>query len=271
MPQENHHHGQRLRAGIIGCGAIGSLLDEDDLTLALSHAGACAATPGVELTAICDTSEERLQRCGDVRQVQQQYVSFQEMLGSEKLDLVSICTPVSQRLEIIEAAVNAQVKVIICEKPLASSTSEGQAIAELINGSQTELVLNFQRRWDAGIQEAAQLVRSGEIGDIHRGFAIYEKGLAHNGSHLIDLMNLLLGPPSGLRAIPDSTMQPADQATPTFDAEFRYDNNDRTALVYVSSLDHSRYSIFELQLLGTLGRIVLSNGGQDVTVYKVVE
>ena len=190
------------------------------------------------------------------------------MLDNERLDILSICTPVEFRLESIKAAVQAGVRVILCEKPLAPSVDEAESIAGTVNGSQSTLLLNFQRRWDPGLQEAARMIQSGEIGELQRGFCVYEKGLAHNGSHMIDLLSMFLGRPARLRVVRDSTMQPADPVTPTFDAEFRYDA-DGPALVYLSAVDYSRYSIFEVDLLGTHGRIAVTNSGRDVKVFTV--
>lgn len=257
-----------LRAGIIGCGLIGSSLDEGKQDVILTHAGAYQAIEGVELVAICDLDDQRLQRCGDRRGVDARYADHGPMLASERLDLVSICTPVSMRLPAVEAAVAAGVKVILCEKPMASSVEEARTMAELVRGSPSVLALNFLRRWDPGLCEAAQLFRSGGLGQIQRGVGFYGKGMANNGTHLVDLLNMFLGPPARVQAL-QTAHEAAGDELPTFDAKLDYRLAGHPASVYLLSTDHTRYSIFELDLLGTRGRLRMTEKGQRLELYGV--
>lgn len=54
-----------LKAGIVGCGRIGSQFDDDPKRkFVVTHAGAYSAIDGVELVAACDLNREELVRCG---------------------------------------------------------------------------------------------------------------------------------------------------------------------------------------------------------------
>ena len=47
----------------------------------------------VEVSALCDSDPERLERIADEYGVPGRYVSFDEMVDQESLDAVSVCTP----------------------------------------------------------------------------------------------------------------------------------------------------------------------------------
>ena len=52
-----------FKTGIIGCGRIGSLLEEDPLRgKPCTHAGGFSALPAIRLSAGCDINPERLQK-----------------------------------------------------------------------------------------------------------------------------------------------------------------------------------------------------------------
>lgn len=53
------------RAGIVGCGRIGSEFDDDPKRKTVStHAGAYSASSDIKLVAASDLDEERLRKCG---------------------------------------------------------------------------------------------------------------------------------------------------------------------------------------------------------------
>ncbi len=258
-----------LRAALVGCGLIGSALDEGKPDAILTHAGAFAAIDGVELSAICDVEPERLRQCGERRGVAAQYGDVGQLLADQpRLDLLSICTPVSVRLPAVQAAVEAGVRVILCEKPMAASVAEARAMADVVGGSDSVLALNFLRRWDPGLVEAAALIRGGGLGRIQRGVGFYGKGMANNGTHLVDLLNMFLGRPARVQALQRAPHAMGHPELPTFDARLEFEHQGQLADVHLLSTDHERYSIFELDLLGTAGRLRMTDKGQRLDLYE---
>ena len=112
----------QYRAGIVGCGRIGSELDDDPRRKVVStHAGAYRAVDEVELVAACDLIKEKLEKCGKRWQIASLYDDYGEMLRKEALDILSICTWNSTHLAVVREAVTNGVKAILCEKPIADS------------------------------------------------------------------------------------------------------------------------------------------------------
>lgn len=261
---------QVVRAGLVGCGGIGSALDEGDPSLVLTHAGGLQANPRARLVAACDPDPQRLRRCGEARGLGPEalYPDFATMLARQQLDLLSVCTPVGLRLPVVQAAVQAGVRVILCEKPLAASADEARQLARVVRGSGSVVAVNYLRRWSPGVQQAAALVRRGALGRLQRGVAYYGKGVANNGSHMVDLISLLLGAPDRVRCLggPERSGLPDD---PSLDAELEFGDGQDAARVALLCTEHQHYTVFELDLLGSRGRLRVTDLGQRLELFRV--
>lgn len=257
------------QVAIIGCGNIGSRLDEQQPTGAiLTHASAYQRSGLVHLRALCDASPQRLHECGQARGVSKLYTDYQTMLRAEPVDILSICTPTMHRLPLVQAAIESGVRIIFCEKPLAYSLAEAEAIYEVVQASHTIMAVNYLRRWDPSLQEAASTLRKGQIGQIQHAVTYYGKGILNNGSHMIDLLNLFFGIPLRgqiLRRIEDQY----SDIDPTLDCILEYADGEYTFPVHFLASDYRHYSLFELDIIGTAGRIRIYEKGQKVDWWQV--
>src|SRR5687767_9123666 len=111
----------KLKIGIIGAGYIGGV-----------HAGNLARDERVQIAAVHDVAHEPAQRlastCG-ARAAQ----SAQEVI--EGCDAVYITTPNTKHTELAIAAAQAG-KHVFCEKPMATSLAEAQAVLEAAGKSE---------------------------------------------------------------------------------------------------------------------------------------
>ena len=256
---------------MVGCGKIGSLLDEGlDSGVVLSHAGAYQRSGRVRLAALCDANKERLSECGRTRGVSALYLDYRAMLVSERIDVLSVCTPTEERLPILEAAFEAGVGVIFCEKPVAYGLTEAREMKSLADQFHGVVAIDYMRRWDPGINEAAQLIDSGQIGPIQHVTAYYGKGILNNGSHIIDLLNLFVGLPRRVRvsrAIDDGQ----SALDPTLDCVLEYEADLGRFPGYLIASDHRHFSLFELDIVGAAGRVRIAEKGQEIRFYAVGE
>jgi predicted dehydrogenase len=144
------------RVGVIGTGGI-----------ARAHAGACKAVNQTQLAAICDVSEEALNRFGDEFGVQRRYPSAQAMLESERLDIVIISTWGASHAEISKlAAQTGNAKAILCEKPFCMNAEEA---VEMVLAAKERGVLiaeAFKFRHHPQHVRAKEVVDSGALGEI---------------------------------------------------------------------------------------------------------
>jgi UDP-N-acetylglucosamine 3-dehydrogenase len=146
---------EKLKVGVIGCGSIAQH----------RHLPEYAFNKNVELVAVCDINEERAKQVAEKLGVKA-YTSYEELLQSGEVDAVSVCTPNYLHAPISIAALNAGVHVL-CEKPMATSKEEAEAMIEAAQKSGKKLMIAHNQRFVKSHQKARQLIESGEIGKIY--------------------------------------------------------------------------------------------------------
>lgn len=254
------------RAGVIGCGRIGCAFDDDPKRGYVStHAGAYSKTPGVELVALADVDGEKLTRYAQKFGVPGRYADYREMLSRERLDIVSVCTLSDAHRELVEHAAAAKAKAIFCEKPIAETLTDADQMVRVCEQAGVLLVVDHQRRFDSFHQKAAAFVRQGGLGDVQQATAYYTAGLANTGTHLLDLLRFFLGDAEWVQALPNRSPSPNLQ-DPNLDGWIQFRSGARAAL---QACDVAAYTIFELNLLGTRGRLRLINHGFDAQFEQV--
>ena len=92
------------RAGLVGCGRIGTLWETDPPT-PVTHAGALAVLPQTELVAGASRGPDHLHQFGKRWGIDALYLDYQAMLARENLDIVCIATHPGLHRAIVEAAV----------------------------------------------------------------------------------------------------------------------------------------------------------------------
>jgi predicted dehydrogenase len=117
------------------------------------------------------------------------------MLESENLDVVSVCTPSYLHHDhVIDTARSASNPAVIwCEKPIASSVAEADAICAVCEDTDTELVVNHSFRFTKKLQRLRYLIRQeGIIGQPKSISAQYRMELMRNSTHVLDTLLYLL-------------------------------------------------------------------------------
>lgn len=264
---------KRYRGGLVGCGRIGTLW-ETDPPVPLTHAGAMAVHPRIDLVAGSSRGEEHLHWFGKRWDVDALYLDYREMLEQEQLDIVCIATHPGLHLPIVEAAVAAGAKGIFCEKPLALSLADGDAIVKACrrgpSGRGCVLSVNHSRRWDPVHRKAKEMIEQGQIGAIVSLLGICqgikpfpawvadEEGpLIHDAVHTFDLFRMFGGDVASVVGTAQRRVQPFP-VEDISDAIFTFQNGI-DGVVMTSEI--TRYNRFALEIQGTTGLIVLGNQG----------
>jgi predicted dehydrogenase len=102
--------------------------------------------PNAEVVAVSDLDEERLQQRGDEYGVPTRYLSGEEMLQVEDLDVVSIATPNKFHMPLTIAALEAGCHVL-CEKPMALSADQARQMLAAAEKASKRLMINFSYRF----------------------------------------------------------------------------------------------------------------------------
>ena len=108
------------------------------------------------------------------------------MLWNARLDIVSVCTWHLLHPAPTIAAAQAEIKAVICEKPMAIGMKASDSMVSACQASRTKLIISNQRRFTPGWEKARQLIREGAIGTPLFVTNKVADGLTNWGSHSID-------------------------------------------------------------------------------------
>ena len=148
---------KKLKIGIIGTGWI-----------AEAHAEALLQCPDVEIVALADLipgkAEKFAARYGITGA--RFYPSHKEMIDSEELDGVHVCTYNRTHAECAGYALDHGVHVLL-EKPMTVTLDEAVELCKKEKASGKILSVGFQPRMDNNMKKICEIVQSGELGKIY--------------------------------------------------------------------------------------------------------
>lgn len=136
------------------------------------------------------------------------YASFEELISDPNVDIVVCATPNDSHREIVVRALEAG-KNVVCEKPVALSLEDFDAMCDASRKSGKLFTVHQNRRWDVDYLAIKSIIESGEIGEViniesrvHGSRGIPSDWRCHKpygggmlldwGVHLIDQMLLLI-------------------------------------------------------------------------------
>lgn len=258
-----------LKAAVLGCGAIGSEYEDIFKTEGVfSHAGAYSACSKTQLFALCDLDSEKLFKAQRKWGPNFVTTNLNEIFENNEIELLSIATPNSSHADLLEKALDMKnIKGILVEKPLALDPSRAHELVALAESRNITLMVNYSRRFSNGFQKCARLIHEGALGNIQWVHGFYTKGLLHNGTHWLDLVFWFLKNlenPQSLK-IPSRRSQNIDQIC----ADVSWHGSNSSGIL--KSLDQNRFSLFEMEIIGTQGRLKILDSGNKIEYEQVTE
>jgi predicted dehydrogenase len=265
------HTGPVATVGLIGCGAIGSALDEGRPSggNSLTHAAAITSNSHLRLVGVVDADADRAATCARVRKVDRVFPSAEALLQVARPDLLVLAVPAEGRIELVERALALGVRAFFCEKPFAVDAAQARRLQALLQESGAVCAVNYFRRW----APLAQLLRRqleymGGAKGLQRVSAVYGKGMANNASHLLDLLATVIGYPVAGRLEPSAFPGLGADASP--DLHLEYEVEGRRIPCHMASTDYQAYTLLEVDLIHAEGRIRVLDSGRVLEVSKVV-
>jgi predicted dehydrogenase len=193
------------RAGIVGCGRKAATLDDEERCRTNysippdSHAAAYREIKNVTLVAAADPNASKRDLMRARWGVPAVYEDYGEMLAREDLDLVSVTTRAPLHAAVTIASAKAGVRGILCEKAMATSLQEADAMIEACERAGTKLLINHTRRWHPTYTRATETMRGGALGPLRCIIGVCPGPLIHNGTHLFDIMRFFGGDVASVR------------------------------------------------------------------------
>jgi len=120
--------------------------------------------PEVQITGIHDRTLAKAEAIGEKYNLGRVYPDIGEMLDCEQPDFVDIITPPETHFEIVQAAAQRGIHVI-CQKPLAPTFPECEAIVELARSANVRFMPHENWRWQAWYREIKRLLEQNRLGE----------------------------------------------------------------------------------------------------------
>ena len=246
---------------IVGCGRISK-----------NHFGSIEKhAENIELAAVCDIDSKVLSEHVDKYKVRG-YLHFEEMLKTEQLDMVALCTP--SGIHPGQAVIAARHKVhVMTEKPMATRWQDGVRMVKACDEAGVRLFVVKQNRRNTTLQLLKRAVEENRFGKIHmvhlnvfwsrpqsyydqakwRGTWEFDGGAFMNqASHYVDLLDWLIGPVDKVQAMMSTTRDIEVEDTGVLNVRWR---NGALGSMSVTMLTYPKNLEGSITILGEKGTV----------------
>ncbi len=144
-----------VRVGVVGCGAIAQLV----------HLPNLGEMDGVEVSAVCDHNLAKAKLVADRFGIDTVYRDVNDLLDSDKLGAVLICTPNYLHAEHSELALRAGYHVL-CERPLGINREQVASTLQVARETNQCLMVANNHRFRPDAWSLRRFISAGELGEI---------------------------------------------------------------------------------------------------------
>ncbi len=144
----------KFKFGVIGAGSIARK----------RHLPELQDNPYAEIAAVCDTTLERAKEMTDLYGGKA-FKDYRALIAMKNLDAVIVCATNTTHSEMTIAALQAG-KHVMCEKPMATTLEEAQAMIDAAEQSGKFLMIAHNQRLAPACIKAKQILQSGNLGKV---------------------------------------------------------------------------------------------------------
>jgi len=253
---------RKIRLAVVGCGRISK-----------NHFGSIEKhSENIELAAVCEIDPKVLAENTDRYRVPG-YLHLEEMLKSEQIDMVALCTPSGIHPD--QAVMAAKYGVnVMTEKPMATRWLDGVRMVKACDEAGVRLFVVKQNRRNTTLQLLKRAVEEKRFGKIHmvhlnvfwtRPQSYYDQGNGWRGtwefdggafmnqaSHYVDLLDWLIGPVEKVQAMMSTTRDIEVEDTGVLNVKWR---NGALGSMSVTMLTYPKNMEGSITILGEKGTV----------------
>lgn len=187
----------KVKVGMIGAGGRANR----------AHYPSLAEMPDVEIAAICDLLEDRLNSTGEKYGVEERFTDHKRMLKETDLDAVYIIMNPTLLDPLVTYCLK-QGKNVFIEKPPGTRVEETRKWAKLAQENDCKTMVAFQRRFHPCVTEAKRILE--EKGKVlycmaafhkHGEWKKYWDSLTYDVIHVVDLLRWMGGDVKRVRSL----------------------------------------------------------------------
>lgn len=250
---------------IVGSGQIGAFFDQPGSSDVLTHAHAFSRHPGFNLLGFIDNKPQQARRAAEIWGGQL-FPSIEDAFKREQVDVVCLAVPDEYHYNYLAKLADCEIQLVFAEKPLTQTLSEAEDIKNLYSRSDVSVAINYSRRYVPEFKKLQQRIYNEDFGAYLTGSGYYGKGLQHNGSHMLNLLEYLLGEISGGKLTREETDFYREDSSVTVVLDV-----DKHGNFYMQNVDCRAYTLFEFDLLFTRKRIRILDSGFYIEEYDVID
>jgi len=142
-----------MKVGIVGCGWVSGL-----------HINAWRDA-GMYVAAACDVNEKTAMQFAEKWKIPFYCTDLFEMLKSEDLFAISICTPPQFHADLAIKALESGCHVVV-EKPFTVTTKEADRVMNTLQNSSAKLTIIHSQLFEPSMLLAMKQIRAGSIGEV---------------------------------------------------------------------------------------------------------
>ncbi len=161
---------RKLGVGVIGAGGISRA----------AHLPNLARNPRVDLVAVADIDPAKAKQAAADFDIPNSYGSYQELLEDPRVEAVTVTTWPTAHAEPVIAAARAG-KHILCEKPIATTLEDADAMVEAADAAGVKFAMGYQHRFGTQLPLLKRLLNEGVVG---RPMAMTQVGVGPSRHHV---------------------------------------------------------------------------------------
>ena len=261
------------RAAVVGCGRMGSTIDDEHIGMAhypwpWAHAPAIVEARGTELVAASDVDGARLDDFRRRWNIEAIYFDYREMVAKEKPDLVAVTTRPEERADVVIGLAEAGVKAIFATKPMCRTLAEADAMIAACHRHDTILAMACHLNWYGWYSNALETIAAGTIGELRSMICHSSSHLSNMYSHTLALFRLFAGAPaSWVFGDMNSESEAAGEGDLAGSGYIVYENGVRAHLNSHSEAEGGFH--WTLEFIGERGRIVSRHAHAQFELWTV--
>ena len=145
---------RKMKAAVIGLGSWGEC-----------HLEAFRSLPQVEIAAICDNREDRLNEMGNKFGVERRYTNYEQLMEQTDIDLVNVATFEKGHLRPTLLALQSGKHVLV-EKPITTDVVEAHDMYRMAQQCGKQVIPGHLLRFDPRYAELKSAIQNGSFGQV---------------------------------------------------------------------------------------------------------
>lgn len=253
------------KVGIIGAGMIAAGYDDPDMENILTHAHAVCISSKTELVGFFDVDKGK----SNAAAKKWNAFVFENIHDLVKeSDIVCCATPDQLHYEILKTILSnpEKLRAVICEKPIATNLMQATQIIKACSSFELPVVVNYTRRFLGGFERLKDIASN--MGRFIHGNCYYGKGLLHNGSHMVNLLDYIVGIVEYKKLDVIKQINDFYEKDPSIAFFLELEDDAR---VFFHVIPSTITSVFQFELFFEKGKLFYDSTLEQVKIYGVKE